>query len=460
MASMETGIRSTAAKVCCVLVRGFAPFGGLVPVRLWRALPQRLRLPGWVLPGSQLRDELNEALPGCDTVIHEWRGTHTQAARHAAAMELAAHINRLRLTHRRIIVIGHSHGGNVAIGAAYHAPLAPLEIITLNTPFLRAASASDKETRQRIQTFLGATAVTAATAVGFWQGGRDYLVWVTNLVVLAVLVWLAVRVPLSRLIHGALSGQSEDLRSAYASTPVRRGVRCLVVTHSGDEILRAFRDLRAWVGRYFKRGQPRSEGDVDPPHGSRILPRRLPLLIGGFLLVFFAGSILSLLSAGQPPAVRATLLVVSAILLIVAYYYLMIFIAMMFSISLFFLAVAIFLVIRPIFTLGFPTDGFFFAGSLDQTPRVEAGAIIERFDNARSERSYFQALLDDLAAIRHPRFSPNPLKVIAEFVRVTVDTIRGMANMAKWIVRTAVVPQRHIGVYNDPEVHRRVRAWL
>lgn len=375
-------------------------------------------------------------------------------------MELAAHADRLRLTHQRIIVIGHSHGGNVAISAAYHAPTAPLEIITLNTPFLRAASASDKEAQQRIQTFLGAVAVTAATAAGFWYGGADYLIWVTNLIVLAMLAWVAVRIPLSRLIHGALSGRSEDLRSAYASTPVRRGVRCLVVAHSGDEILRAFRDLRGWVSRYFKKGQPRAEGEVDPPHGNRILPRRLPLLIGGYLLVFFVGSTLSLLSAGQPPHVRATMLGISAILLIVAYYYVMIFVAMMFSISLFFLAVAIFLVIRPIFTLGFPTDGLFFAGSLNQTPRIEAGAIIERFDNARTERSQFQMLLDELAAIRHPRYSLNPLKVIAEFFRVAIDAIHGVVNLTKWLVRTTLVPQRHIGVYNDPEVHKKIRAWL
>jgi len=71
-----------------------------------------------------------------------WSGENSDQARHTAAQELAAHIiaTRDKTGKEQITLVGHSHGGNVAIEAAnilmywYNVPADQINIVALNTP--------------------------------------------------------------------------------------------------------------------------------------------------------------------------------------------------------------------------------------------------------------------------------------------------------------------------------------
>jgi hypothetical protein len=85
-----------------------------------------------------LRQALSQR--GIDPQVHEpllWTGANSFGARFEAAGRLAARLESLR---GRTLVIGHSHGGSVAIHAVAQldpARAAEVEVVTLNTPFVR-----------------------------------------------------------------------------------------------------------------------------------------------------------------------------------------------------------------------------------------------------------------------------------------------------------------------------------
>jgi len=69
-----------------------------------------------------------------------WSGENDDASRHKAARELAEHVNKTRKTGEPISLIGHSHGGNIAIMAVnilideFKMNPNEIKIVALNTP--------------------------------------------------------------------------------------------------------------------------------------------------------------------------------------------------------------------------------------------------------------------------------------------------------------------------------------
>ena len=96
----------------------------------------------WYQQAHPFTDDLRQALlqRGIEPQVHEpllWTGANSFGARFSAAGRLAARLQDLR---GRTLVIGHSHGGSVAIQALAQlepARAAEVEVVTLNTPFVR-----------------------------------------------------------------------------------------------------------------------------------------------------------------------------------------------------------------------------------------------------------------------------------------------------------------------------------
>ncbi len=107
----------------------------------------------WTKDGSTLRRQIADALGKQGQTMHfdvfKWSGRNTHKARIKAGYELAAHIRELRKSypHCSHFIVGHSHGGNIALFAHKHLPekLHALGIATLGTPFLYAKLKDDLE---------------------------------------------------------------------------------------------------------------------------------------------------------------------------------------------------------------------------------------------------------------------------------------------------------------------------
>ena len=123
--------------------------------------------PTWTKRDSPFRNILAGALGEEPLFVEfDWSGANTHAARLAAAGRLADLLRQLRREHRaaRLVLIAHSHGGNVALyamrqvapadGAARH----PVDgLVCLGTPFLRATLGDLKMVfeRLRVSTYWG-----------------------------------------------------------------------------------------------------------------------------------------------------------------------------------------------------------------------------------------------------------------------------------------------------------------
>ena len=89
----------------------------------------------WTQPGSDLRTAI-ERLPGIHVDTFPWDANNNQKSRYLAALELAKTLNEVCEKYRHIFLVGHSHGGTVAVQAINFSDAANISLITLATPFV------------------------------------------------------------------------------------------------------------------------------------------------------------------------------------------------------------------------------------------------------------------------------------------------------------------------------------
>lgn len=95
----------------------------------------RKRTLAWTRPGSDLHDRIQAARPGAIVSSFDWRGRNRHVDRIEAATKLGWRIDR---ADRDVVLVGHSHGGNVARMALQSAEASSHRrgLITLGTPFI------------------------------------------------------------------------------------------------------------------------------------------------------------------------------------------------------------------------------------------------------------------------------------------------------------------------------------
>ena len=98
----------------------------------------------WYEPGSEFREQLASSLRESriefTTRLLTWDGRNSIKSRNDAAIALADEIGKLAKTNDPIVVIAHSHGGNVALRAVHltgATSMANLKVVTLATPFVQ-----------------------------------------------------------------------------------------------------------------------------------------------------------------------------------------------------------------------------------------------------------------------------------------------------------------------------------
>lgn len=89
----------------------------------------------WYRQGGNFHSALKEAIPHTSIISFAWSGKFERNERLEAGKRLATLIDKIP-AHHDIIVIGHSHGGNIALIATGHCTRIIKHIVLLGTPIM------------------------------------------------------------------------------------------------------------------------------------------------------------------------------------------------------------------------------------------------------------------------------------------------------------------------------------
>jgi pimeloyl-ACP methyl ester carboxylesterase len=125
----------------------------------------------WITPRSKMVSAITAQFPDAAILAFKWSGTNGLRHKLNAADILAPELERLMESHRGLpmIIVAHSHGGNVAAWASKRIAAERPEIaaaVYLNTPFIHVLSSSEEETPT-----------------------LDWLLWLVPAVLIPFIVW-------------------------------------------------------------------------------------------------------------------------------------------------------------------------------------------------------------------------------------------------------------------------------
>jgi pimeloyl-ACP methyl ester carboxylesterase len=215
---------SDGKTICCVLVHGtrlLFSFGGR-----------------WIDdPDSAMRRAIKTSTRCVDFESFRWSGSHNQAARRRAAEGLRARLTCLRARYDKVVVIGHSHGGNVGLQAVQALPDDAVSLITLATPFFYVRPVS---VEQNVRTIMGSVVtiifMLAVAAIFIKMPFDSYVTILTfgaavALFVVAVLTSRRWGDRLSRLVAPSAAAR----RLNYVGMGIERPIKLLVVYYAGQD---------------------------------------------------------------------------------------------------------------------------------------------------------------------------------------------------------------------------------
>jgi hypothetical protein len=199
---------------------------------------------GWVAPGSVLRRELDARLGSVVFREFPWSSAHTHAARTEAGVRLARFVRggHTQYPEARHFIIGHSHGGVVALYAMRDAAANQVVsgIITLATPFVSTRRRRFRPYVRAITFLLIAAPVVAGALLlaAMWPRQPVLLTWVLGG------AFLTVRAdrPMSKWLIGVVRRWQSEIIAPLEPPPIGPS-RLLILCSRGDE---AYGWLRAW----------------------------------------------------------------------------------------------------------------------------------------------------------------------------------------------------------------------
>jgi len=208
-----------------------------------------------------------------------WTRRLSQPERHSAAQRLADRLKALQETQSNIVVIGHSHGGNVAIQAIQLAGLHGIRVVTLGTPFLRIEDRSFPQRSRRmiatIVVFLWAFLALGPAIFLFFAWGLYWpLSGYNGASVLYLILWVGAWMGIfpaiifsharwlphtQRWLERSVAGR----RGAYDCAELRRRIEMLVIYHEAydeaDIALRLIRTRNIKAASSFLKTQDRMD---------------------------------------------------------------------------------------------------------------------------------------------------------------------------------------------------------
>jgi pimeloyl-ACP methyl ester carboxylesterase len=159
----------------------------------------------WTGEDSRLTKALREGYPSSKILRFMWTGTNSHSARLSAADELCRLLKSSagEFPQARIHLIGHSHGGNVALYALREVSIAALvtSLICISTPFIRCTGRDTGKLHVRLGIVIVSLLITAVELLCYYIGVK---VGAVGVVMLAgnCAVFIAVQVGIRRLGSG------------------------------------------------------------------------------------------------------------------------------------------------------------------------------------------------------------------------------------------------------------------
>jgi hypothetical protein len=192
----------------------------------------------WTRPSSALFDSIRKEWPESGFYRFNWSGVNGARHRLMASRELTTALNNLSASHptSRIVVISHSHGGNVVAWASTKVAHSLFAAIYLNTPFIQVIDPK-RSTGFVLRFFLwvGGMILMSPIAV-FWPVSLGGFLG-------ALLIILFLLFSLQKIIPPKVQRIGEAL--ADVSTARRQIFRELVVNATGDEAASMFGGIYA-----------------------------------------------------------------------------------------------------------------------------------------------------------------------------------------------------------------------
>lgn len=192
----------------------------------------------WANEDSPFCNELRRRLGGSGVLVHSfrWTGRLSVRARDQGALELGLALRR-RLDEdptARHVVIGHSHGGTIAVQAVMDDPVltAAVSVVCLSTPFLYVRLYSSAETGPEFVVLLAFSwAMTMASMfVGYRMGHRSAAI----LLLICSLALLLTGNRIAGIALRALRSRAERLEHAV-NRILPRDIKLLLVRSAADE---------------------------------------------------------------------------------------------------------------------------------------------------------------------------------------------------------------------------------
>lgn len=222
-------------RLCFVLVPGIDPgrFIGWAP-----SYKPNL----WFQDDHQISKDLSKSFPGARIIRFEWSRTNTQRARSQAAEKLVSLIAELRREFSRIVIIAHSHGGNVAVQATQRTPGDDLLLVTLATPFIEVRAEKSVQRIGVLFVLLYSLPLLAAAfsfPYFFATGQVDRAAHSAMLVLLLAVgfYFLIVKYKIQEVIRSRLMRLELQIRKSCEGLSYHYPIRTLVIYYLSDEWL-------------------------------------------------------------------------------------------------------------------------------------------------------------------------------------------------------------------------------
>lgn len=221
----------------------------------------------WVRPESAMWRCLTATGGTCCTFL--WSGRNSHRARFRAAEGLAEHLDRQRREHpgSRQVVVGHSHGGNIATHAVWRLGKdaeQSISVVTLATPFLFARLKERpsvvlriREALRPIVFMLGIAWVMPAIATGQWLSASwfGWLLRATSILTLLqdVGIWRWTRIHGNAWAGDASAGSVRAQFVEQVQTPPCGSPNLLVIRAAADEASStlALVQLSGWIDSFL-----------------------------------------------------------------------------------------------------------------------------------------------------------------------------------------------------------------
>jgi pimeloyl-ACP methyl ester carboxylesterase len=232
----------------------------------------------WSQPGSPLGNMLKAEFPGSTIAAFNWSGENSHAARERTGREFHKALDALSREDgdRKIAIISHSHGGNVAL---YALGLASQElqqrihrIIFLGTPFLKISPLADDALRSfasvvatLLIVLLHGTVLLGFAVPGILFAGYAHLLifaqfYSTGLFLLTLYRWFTrrkgepdqrkLRIKLQNWIFNSLKHSQKQRQQWWAIKPLRHpSLVCAIAWDEAGLWLRTLDSIQRWSHR-------------------------------------------------------------------------------------------------------------------------------------------------------------------------------------------------------------------